>query len=430
MMSRNNTENQKKNASRPSLLENNKVVSIVAIFVAIICWGVVSLYETPETERVIQNVKVQITGTDELYEQYGLSVFDAEEYTVDVTVKGLSYLVNSSTFTADNISVTASCASVASSGTYPLTLSHSINGSGGIEVVKLSKNTINVYFDKEVEKEFPLTEDIQELEGYSLAAGFIRENPVLSAETVTYSGPSRDINKVTAVKAHIELNQELKATERFDAEIIPESESGTLDVSKLTLKTEGPIYITIPLNHTGTYETVVSFTGVPQAYRSTGLDYTVTPAAVDVTVAASTGSYDIESNQINVGSIDFSQILGEQINYIKLKSKDVGEEEQTFTVVVDASAYYVRWLSVPVDAEAADLPANIKVDTAAVPSVRLVGPEASLYEADDSTAYAIPVIDDPASMAPGTYTVPAKIVLRTLTDSWAYGSYTVQITVS
>ena len=47
---------------------------------------------------------------------------------------------------------------------------------------------------------------------------------------------------------------------------------------------------------------------------------------------------------------------------------------------------------------------------------------------EDSEGYAVPVVDG-VNWKPGVNTVPVKIVLRTLTNSWVKGEYTVDIRV-
>jgi len=39
------------------------------------------------------------------------------------------------------------------------------------------------------------------------------------------------------------------------------------------------------------------------------------------------------------------------------------------------------------------------------------------------------LIDFKTVLTPGKHTIPAKIILRTLTDSWVHGTYTVEIEV-
>ena len=68
-----------------SLMDNNKIVFLMSLLIAVICWGSVSLVNTRETERTITGVKVQLTQTDELLANYGLSVFDQTDYYLDVT---------------------------------------------------------------------------------------------------------------------------------------------------------------------------------------------------------------------------------------------------------------------------------------------------------------------------------------------------------
>lgn len=424
-MSRNNSASQKKNFFL-SLSENNKFIFVISLIIAIICWVAVSINQTTPTEKVISNVKVQINSLDSLKENYGLTAYGAPEQTVDVTVRGLSYLVNSSNFSADNIVVTASTSSVSAAGTYDLPLSHSINGAqGDIEIVALSSSSVRVYFDETVTKSFNLVEDIKELSGYSLAEGYIRENPRLSAETVSLTGPAREIGRITAVKAHVELNKAISATESFEAEIVAESDSGPLDMANITVNLEEPVYVTIPVNHTGTYDTAVEFTSMPQYYRTNGVKYTVSPATIEVTVASD--FHFTDSNKVTVGSIDFSQI-NNTVNEIELKNSELASSTQTFKVNIDMSSMHKRWLPIPVEPGSASLPENVTVNTASVQSVQIVGPAASVDGIDSSAAYAVPVLDG-VELTSGTHTVPAKVILRTLTDSWVYGSYTVDITV-
>ncbi len=82
----------------------------------------------------------------------------------------------------------------------------------------------------------------------------------------------------------------------------------------------------------------------------------------------------------------------------------------------------------PVSTENLKLPDNAKVVSESVQSVQIVGPAESVLKIDSSEAYAVPVLDG-VELKSGKNTVPAKIVLRTLTDSWVRGSYTVDIEV-
>ena len=425
-MSRNDSAKGKPSRT---LMDNNKFVFILSLLIAVVCWGSVSLVNTRETERTITGVKVQLTQTEELLEEYGLSVFDQTDFFVDVTLKGYSYLLRD--ITSDNIDLTASCASVAAAGTYDLPVVSALESSvnSNVRITKLSSGTVKVYIDKEVSKTFNLTEDVVEKDGYAVAEGYERENPILSTETVTVSGASRDVSKIVTVKARVELNKTLNSTERLEAALVFESDGGLLDASAFTVTPDGPVYITIPINHTGTYDAVVDFSNMPQYYKSNGFDYTVTPATVDVTSTTAVEATQIQSHQISVGTVDFSEIEPGRINEIPLVF-DSGSGENTYIVRIDATGLSSVTISVPVDTSNITLPSNVKIASSEVASVTVAGPADVLAELDKTAAYAVPTTDGIASYAAGQHSVPAKIVFRTLTNCWAYGKYTVDITVS
>ena len=412
-----------------TLMANNKFVFVLSLLIAVVCWGSISLINTKETERTISGVKVQLTQTDELLANYGLSPFDQTDFFVDVTLKGYSYLLRD--LTADNIELTASCASVAAAGSYDLPVVYALEDSvnSHVRITKLSSGTIKVYFDKEVEKTFTVVEDVVEKAGYAVAEGYERENPILSTESVTVSGASRDVNKIVSVKAQVELNKTLNSTERLEARLILESDSGVLDSSLYTISPDGPIYITIPVNHTGTYDAVVDFSNMPLYYKSRSFEYTVSPATVDITSTTAVDATQIQSHQISVGTIDFSEIVPGEINEFTL-TFDAGKGPNEYTVSIDVTDLSTRTISVPVDTSNITLPRNVQISSAEVANVTVAGPADVLEELDKTSVYAVPVMEGQAVSSAGSYSVPAKIVFRTATNCWSYGKYTVSITVS
>lgn len=428
-MNKSNENAAKIKFSFSSLMSNNKAVFVFSVIIAIVFWCLVSMSQTTEAERVFQDVKVTINLDESVAKNNGLEIFGSKDFTVDVKVRGLSYIVNASSFTNDNISVNASCSAVAAAGTYDLPLSASIVGiSGEAEVVSISANSIRVAFDERVSKTFALTEEIKELEGYSLAAGLIRENPRLSVDTIDISGPSREIAKISSVKAYVELDKEMTSTESFEAEIIAVSASGEMDLSNFTIEMSEPVYVMIPINKVGKYETAVDFIGMPQEYREEGIEYSVYPSEIDVSVLTGAGDAQLnESNEILIGTVDFSEV-NNTINRIVINNEKLASEVKNFTVTIDMSSMAKRWLEIPVDTSSVSIPDGVSIVSQSVESVQIIGPASSVMNIDQSAAYAVPVFDN-VTYSSGTHTIPAKIVLRTLTDSWVHGTYTIQIEV-
>lgn len=430
MMNRNNSNGKKEKISFSNLITNNKFVFVLSLLFAVLFWVMVSMSQTTEIERVFTDVKISISiDENSAAAENNLEMFGNAEYFADVTVKGYSYLVNASDFTNSNINLFASTSSVVTAGTYDLPVSGTLTGvSGDVQISSVSVKTIKATFDERVTKSFALTEHIEEGENYSLAEGLIRENPRLSLDKIDISGPAKEIAKITSVKAYVKIDKELSVTESFEAEIIAESSNGVVDLSNLNLEISEPVYVSLPICKVGTYETAVDFAGIPQAYRSEGVEYSVYPAKIDVSVQ--TGANDTQlddNNKILIGTIDFSKI-NNTVNRIVVENQNISSDVKNFTVTIDMSSMAKRWLEIPVDVSSVTLPENVTVLSQSVASVQIVGPSQSVMNIDKTAAYAVPVIDETV-LTPGKHTIPAKIILRTLTDSWVHGTYTVEIEV-
>lgn len=430
MMNRNNANDKKEKVSFSSLMTNNKFVFVLSLLFAVAFWVMVSMSQTTEIERVFTDVRISVNiDENSVAAENNLEIFGNGDYFADVTVKGYSYLVNSSEFTNSNINLFASTSSVVTAGTYDLPVSGSLTGiSGDVQISSISVKSVKVSFDERVTKSFALTEQIEEGENYSLAEGLVRENPRLSLDKIDISGPSKEISKITSVKAYVKIDKMLSSTESFEAEIIAESSNGVVDLENLKLEITEPVYVSIPICKVGTYETAVDFAGIPQAYRSEGVEYSVYPAKIDVSVQ--TGANDTQlddNNKILIGTIDFSKI-NNTVNRIVVENQKISSDVKNFTVTIDMSSMAKRWLEIPVDVSSVTLPENVTVLSQSVASVQIVGPSQSVMNIDKNAAYAVPVLDG-QELTPGKHTIPAKIILRTLTDSWVHGTYTVEIEV-
>ena len=202
-----------------------------------------------------------------------------------------------------------------------------------------------------------------------------------------------------------------------------------LDTSLFTITPDGPVYITIPITHTGTYDAVVDFANLPLYYKSRGFDYTVSPSTVNVTSTTAVDAAQIQSHQISIGTVDCSDIVPGEINEIPL-TFDAGNGATEYVVRIDVTAFASRTVSVPVDTSNITLPRNVKINSSELAAVTLAGPEDVLEKLEKNAVYAVPVTEGLSDYVAGTYSVQAKIVFRTATNCWAYGKYTIQIEVS
>ncbi len=410
------------------LFENNWFVLVFSLLIAVMLWCGVSMFQTKEIEKQFVNIKVQLNYDGSLPDNKNLKIFGEHENYIDVTVKGKSYLVNDDNF-AEHISATVSFAAVSSPGTYALPVNVSLNDTDA-EIVNYSKSTISVYVDELVEKEFTVSDEIIEGDGYSLPEGYTRENPRLSDDTVVLEGAALEISRITAVKAVVELDKELTSTETFTAELVFVGASEAVTFNNVSIKTKDPIHVTIPISHTAEYTPIISFTGTPKALRTKGVDYTISPDKVEITIATGENK-EIQGDEITVGSIDFSEINNDK-NIYRVYPDDLPYEIngnlKYFTVTVDMSSMHKRWLEIDVTTDGGKLPDGAKLLTESIQSVQIVGPAESVDKIANSEAYAVPQLEN-VKLEKGVNIVPAKIILRTLTDSWVRGEYSVEIQV-
>ena len=277
---------------------------------------------------------------------------------------------------------------------------------------------------------FPVEDEIVELNGYALPEGYTRENPQISVENVTLQGPALEIGRVAAVKAHVELGKDFKKTQTLPAELIFVGTSENANLTNISVKNEEPVFVTVPVSYTATLKPVVNFTTMPKDLRSDGIEYVISPAQVKMSVITGEGEQPV-ADEITIGNIDFSELNNDR-NYFRLPvdSKELAFTDGTkqFDVTIDMSSMHKRWLEVNVSTKNVKLPAGAELLSKTVQSVQVVGPAASVDAIDSSEAYAVPVLDN-VKLEKGVNTVPVKIVLRTLTDSWVRGEYTVEIRV-
>ncbi|MBR0510314.1 MAG: YbbR-like domain-containing protein [Clostridia bacterium] len=422
-----NKNKAKKEGFLTRSFQKNSVVLLFSLVMAVIIWCAVTMFQTTEIEKTFQGIVIPLNYEGKLESGKDLQIFGDKTFDVDVTVRGMSYILNDTNF-ANNITASVSFASVSAPGTYNLPVNVNVNANS-VTVLSQSRNTITVSFDEIVERTFPLVEEIVEGDKYHLPEGYTRGEATLSSPSVSLTGPAQEMKRITAIHAVVDLNSELTADVKTEAKLVYYDGEEIITPENVEIVNADPIYVTIPISYTGTYKTVVTFTNVPKDYRDGGFDYTVYPANIKLT--SSTADETIRrSKEISVGSIDFSKLNNED-NVFTFDAADLGYEAEgvtRFTVHVDMSNMAKRWLTVNVNTDGVKLPENASLVSSTLSSIQLIGPEKTVMNVEDSEGYAVPVVDG-VNWKPGVNTVPVKIVLRTLTNSWVKGEYTVDIRV-
>lgn len=431
-MSQNNNEN-KKNLSFTTLFNDKRFMLIISFVISFVLWMWVAIEKSPETQRVITGVPVQINLENSVPEQLGLNVFGNSEFTIDVTVKGKKYVTSS--LTADDIEVTANTNYVDSSGvkTLQLKVAQKENDSDYV-ISSYSTNYIEVYFDTYKEVELPIEGKIETSLSSIVPEECIVGDTVLSKNTVLISGPATEVNKIVSINANISVDKVLDKTTTFDPVFkIVTNDGSVLEYVKMETE-ENDITVTVPVLKEVVLPAVVDFRNAPAYFINNPLKYTVYPSKVKVAVPVD--MIDTVTEFV-VSTIDFADISGSintfnfDINQINSTFKITDVSITKFTVKIDASQMVSRTMSIPltnfgITHTRDDYNITINQDKDIV--IKLLGLESDINNitAEDIT---IAIDTTELELSESVTALPGYVRIMGDYPCWAVGKYDVKVKV-
>ncbi len=426
-------KNNSKKFSLESLLNNNRFLMVVSFIIALGLWVWVAIDKSPEIQTVITNVPVKINLENSIPHQLGLQIFGESEFTVDVTVTGKKYVL--SNLKAEDIQVEANTNYVNSAGTKTLQLKLSpTDSSEEFTISSVSSTYIEVFFDTYKEVELSLSGDVATNLKTIIPEGCIMGDIVFSKNTVTVSGPTTEINRITGVYATANVNEVLEKTTTFDPDVKLITDDGSkLEYSKISID-EAEITMTIPVLKVVSLPTVVEFKNAPSYFIENPLSYTVYPSTVKVAVPVDV----LETTKhFVVDTIDFADISNsyntfnvdvESINSFKI----VDESVKRFRVRINATNYESKTITVPASKIVLKDNRNdfkVALNGNKDIAVTVIGTPASL---EKITADNISIVVDTAdkSLTKDTNVIPAKVLVNSENGCWAFGKYDIRVKVT
>lgn len=413
----------KKKSKINSLFKNDKFVFAFSLVVAFFIWCAVVITVSPQTTRVIKDVKVVID--ESVSSQFGLEPFGDNEFVVDVTITGKKYQISGNRLPDDDIIVTALTNNVNSAGSHNLQLTcESISGSTFYTIDSISQKSINVYFDKKLEVNFVIEPEIV-TNGFPIVDdGFNYGAVNLSESYVTISGPATEINRIEKVVTKHVLDEPLVSNLSTEAKIVPVDKNGNSGFLYLEYSNTD-VVLTIPVFKIKVLETTVNFKNAPSAYVNNPLPFTVTPnkAEFDTSVEDYANVDDY-----SVGTIDFRK-LNPSNNEFRFYIDDASTEEENdeeFVVIVDLSGYTQDYFSVDSKNIVVNNPNKLKCSVSRVSNIVVVGKQSSL---DRITNDKITVEIDLSGVeinSGETKEIPAVVTVDS-SDCWIYGTYYVTV---
>ena len=430
------TNNENQNRSKTtfsSLLSNNRFLAIISVIISFFLWMWISIEKSPEIEKLITDVPVQISTADSIPEQLGLEIFGESKFTVDVTVKGKKYILAS--LDKSDISVVASTNRVDSAGAKTLQLKITpTDNNDDFTIMSSSSTYIEVYFDTYKEVEMTLNPVVNSKLDSIVPDKCLLGDVVFSKKTVLVSGPATEINRITGVTATVNVNSVLEKTTTFEPEIkISTSDGSKLEYSKINLE-NNDITMTLPVLKIVTLPTAIEFRNAPSYFINNPLSYTISPSSVRVALpidAIETTKYFV------VDTIDFSDIHNSyntfQINVEDVNSYKIMDENiKSFRVRINASEMVSKTLTIPStkisiinNRDDFDVKLNKPKDV----TVTIVGTQADI-DAITEENLSIEVNTADKTITSETTSLLGTVVISSEFNCWAIGKNEIKVTVT
>ncbi len=414
-----------KTKKRKSLFNNNLFVFVLSLFISVVIWLLVVINVSPQTTRVIKDVKVTIDDT--VPSQFGLEVFGESEFTVDVTVKGKKYQISTGNLSAEDIVVTAVTTNVDAPGFRTLQLrAEPVNENASYTISSVSSKTVDVYFDTAKSVQF-LIEPQVVTDGFPVVAeGFTCGDVSSSENSVIISGPSTQVNRIEKVVAKCVLEKSLDSNYSVETAIVPLDDNNKSNFDYLTMSVDKTV-VAVPVLRVKTVDTAVSFKNVPKNYVADQLKYKISPATESFNIFVD--EYD-KTTSYDVGVIDFKTLSPTNNRFVfsseKLPVADGGSEE--FIVTVDMNGFSQEYVNVSDEKIKINNPDKVDYTLSYYPSsVVIVGPEAELKNITKDKIYVEIDLSQLDVTKGETITIPALITVDSDT-CWVYGTYDVEIT--
>ena len=412
-----------------SLFYDDKFVMLFSVLFSIVLWIFMATGNTEEFPRQITDVPVTIKLSDAAQED-GLKVFSPVDQTATVSIKGNSLIVNQ--IKASDMQVVAPLAStITSPGNYTFNLSVQKTGTlSDYEWVSISPSQAIISVDRYAEKTFTIQNDIKYKSGYQSDPSYFVSAPTFSSDTVTVSGPEKEVSQINKVSVQYEISDTLKETKSFTTDLIMYDANGNKITSNKLKMSEEKVDVTIPVLARQVLPLNVSFTNKPSGLTLSPDQITIDPQTVEVA-----GPQDVLANltEISLTPLDFAGISPTKNSFdvsvaLPASCKNLSNVPVA-KVTLNLGSMSTRQMVVnnfAVKNLAADKTASVYTKSL---TVTVVGPESEISKLTEGSLSAQIDMSGKENFT-GHTEMPVSISVGNSTSSWVYGSYMANISVS
>ena len=394
-----------------------KLLSVVA---AVILWSYFMGIQNPTRTLEYRDISVQLTGVDELYNSYSLTLVSGADATVDVRVSGASNRL--ATLTASQIKVKADLTdTITAPGTYEIPY-HVILPESGMTCVRRSPETITVVVDRMESKTVPVTVRYSD----DAPEGYVFEEASLSRDAVEITGPETEMDRVSAAVVTVDTKDMRQTTTDNYSYHLVDKDGETVDANNISRNVTS-ITVTVPVKRVKTVPLEVTFSPEDAADDVTA---TISPKEVEIIGDPQTvESIDsIALGAINVNTAENGDTYEFDINVPTSVSLNDGQPT-TATVTIsisDAATRQFTITDISLDDTNRDETAEVTLETESL-EVTLSGSRRLLDSIDAGDIRAVAEIAS-LDVSDGQHTIGATIISPD--GSTVIGTYSVTVRIS
>lgn len=289
-------------------IKKNYKTVILAFIIACVLWVAVSVLTFDTITNRINGIDVFTQPTDYMT-QNNLQITSEITDKVNIEIEGKRYDI--SDLDPEDFSAEVDLSSARSAGTYTLPLKVTPKTNRELTITSISPEQISVTLDEIISKEFPVqgTADVSLPNEYYL--GEITASPA----TVTLTGSSSLIGRVSRVEAKSTLHGNISESQQTGSEITVYGAGNRVISDGITLSTDN-IRVDIPIYKKKELPLKFSIINYPSNFNIDSLKYKISPETL--TVAAPDGTTLDNLAELDIGSIDLSDLKLENTSYITI----------------------------------------------------------------------------------------------------------------
>lgn len=420
---------EKKRLNISDLFYNNHFVMIFSLIAALVLWFIMSMTNTTERPREVGDVPISVELSTAAQEE-NLKIFEQSADTATVSVSGNSVIVNRLQGSDMKAKATLSSATLSSTGLteYTLTLTPEkvTNELSDYTLVSVNPREVTVWVDQYQEKVFPVESNLQ----YGRDDQYYYNTPTLSSDSVTVSGPASSVKKVDKVVASYSTDEVLTSTKVFQCELTAYDVNGEKIEDKYLEFSTQTVDVTVSVFPRQEVELTPTGINMPTSFSQSRM--TVTPESIVVA-----GPEDVLKNMtsITLDPVDFSAVNLANTKFPITLSLPTGfkniSNSWNVEVDIDLDGYEekdVQLLSknITIKNPGADQTAKVQTDLL---TIHAVGPEAQISALSSDDVYGTIDMTGQSDVS-GIVELPVTVGFTDANGCWAYGKYTVSVSVS